>query len=150
MKNVFGGLLLVVFFAFTSSAFAELDLPGANTRYCETAGLTKDSFVAGGSAVVGIYDGKWAGQDSSTLVITKVEGKQVEGFYAFGPKQYCEKFVGTTDGAKKVSFTLSWDAKVEMDFGGEFGSPEKPHATYRYPGYQAYGDFPRFYTPGPE
>lgn len=127
-------LASVVVLTFGAPVLAD-SLPGENTRFCEAEGLNADSFDWK-SDLVGIFDGEWDGQASSTLIISKVDGESVEAWYSFGPKSYCEKIQGTLLGSKKMTVTLSWGGKVVYEFGGDH-----VNGKYSFRGSDSYSPF---------
>lgn len=127
-------LVSVVVLAFGAPVLAE-SLPGENTRFCEAVGLSADSFVWE-SDLVGVFDGEWDGQASSTLIVSKVDSESVEAWYSFGPKSYCEKIEGTLLGSKKMTATLSWGGKVVYEFGDN-----EVRGKYSFRGSDSYGPF---------
>lgn len=130
----------VIWMLFFSSASVSAELPGENSGFC--SGLSVDSFDRS-SEFSGVFDGKWDGQASSTLIISRMGDGKVEGWYAFGLKKYCEKFSGAADDVGRISFTASWG----QPFSFEFDGADLVKGRYSYRGSDSYADFIRVYTP---
>lgn len=138
VKNI--SFVLTIWILSFSAVSVSAELPGENSGFCSE--LSVESFDRS-SMFPGVFDGKWDGQASSTLIISRMSDGDVAGWYAFGPKKYCEKFSGTVDETGKISFTASWGQLFKFEFDGA----DLLKGRYSFRGSDSYADFVRVYAP---